>query len=139
MNKRKRHQQQENAIKIVSRIENLDKAPDQVLKFIILEQQQIIISRDKVIQDQDQKLQEYRDDLDRSDLEYCKFGQHYTQVRTGYSCDDCGKDEMCRNCSEDHDCQGYSKDSEQDENEQEEQQSQEEQKEHQEQEKQEEN
>lgn len=88
MNKRKRDQEQDNEIRILSRIDQLDRAPDQVLKFIILEQQKIIHSKDQIIQNQSQKLQKYRQDLDR--MVYCKFGQHYVESYS-YFCQKCIK------------------------------------------------
>lgn len=90
---------------VISRVPNLSKTPDQVLKFIILQQQCILDKKDGIIKKQQEQIEEYKKDIENSEMQWCSVGQHYTEYDTGYGCDICGK-EMCMGCLENsHECE----------------------------------
>lgn len=87
--KRERKSDETRVIKVVGRIKKLDAAPEQVLKFIILLQQQ-------QLQEEQKEKQEMKQKMKQSKLSMCDFCHLYYSKRIlFYSCDECTS-EFCR-------------------------------------------
>lgn len=96
-------------IRITSKIDTLEKTPDQVLKFMIYR-----LYRKNV--EQKRKLEEYERDIKNSDLWWCGECGKYIEKDNKQKCGECG-DKMCENCNEDHLCIDSSEESKTNENE----------------------
>lgn len=86
------------SIRIISRIQDLSKAPEQVLKFMLLEQQ-------KVVQEKQKMIQALKEKIRSSEVWECGICEKLfgDECDNGNHCDMCNT-EMCYSCYESHDC-----------------------------------
>jgi len=102
------HQQQQQQqlleIKIVSKIPDFKRTPDQVLKFIILEQQKLLQALKLENSQLKDKNSDMHNTLSNSELNYCGHCEKYTISKVGYDCNDCLESDLCRDCLDDHLC-----------------------------------
>jgi hypothetical protein len=91
---------------------NLNELNREELILVVENKKRKSIENKKIIKElkgNNEKLQEsndeYKRDIENSDISYCEYGKHYTGNRIGYQCDDCcNQKDMCIGCSESHEC-----------------------------------